>query len=116
MHQRKSVTGEGKRNNTSQSKFKIGVLTHHWVKNENLAKARRLLNGNGLAQSKIPGFISRQTLYSTTEQNKITTLVLWESNEIYDFWRSSPERALAMTGSTELWSNPPESERFRLDD
>jgi heme-degrading monooxygenase HmoA len=75
-------------------------------------QARKLLNGNGLAQSKAPGFGSRETLYSRTDPTKITTLVTWESNEIYDAWRASPERAAAMSGADELWSRPAESERF----
>ena len=90
----------------------IGVLTHHWAKDGLVDQARRLLDGNGLAQSKAPGFGSRETLYSRTDPTKITTLVTWESNEIYDAWRASPERAAAMSGADELWSRPAESERF----
>ena len=33
----------------------IGVLTHHWAKPDNVEEARRLLDGNGLAQSKFQG-------------------------------------------------------------
>ena len=76
--------------------------------------ARKLLDGNGLAQSRAPGFGSRETLYSLSDPTKITTLVTWESNEIYDAWRASPERAAAMAGAEELWSQPPESERFEV--
>ena len=90
----------------------IGVLTHHWAKEIRTNDARKLLDGNGLAQSKAPGFGSRETLYSRTDPTKITTLVTWESNEIYDAWRASPERATAMSGADELWSRPAESERF----
>ena len=92
----------------------IGVLTHHWAKPEVLEKARNLLDGNGLAQSKAPGFGSRQTLYSLSDPTKITTLVTWESNEIYDAWRASPERAKAMAGAEEMWSQPAQSERFEV--
>ena len=94
----------------------IGVLTHHWAREDSLAEACRLLDGNGLAQSKAPGFVSRQTLYSLAEPTKVTTLVVWESNEIYDAWRASPERASAMGGADELWGRPPESERFEVAD
>ena len=90
----------------------IGVLTHHWAKEPKIDEARRLLDGNGLAQSKAPGFVSRQTLYSWADPTKITSLVVWDSNDIYDAWRASPERAIAMAGAEELWSRPPESERF----
>lgn len=92
----------------------IGVLTHHWAKPDKIEAARRLLDGNGLAQSKAPGFGSRQTLNSLAEPAKITTLVTWQSNEIYDAWRASPERAAAMAGAEELWSQPPQSERFEV--
>ena len=92
----------------------IGVLTHHWAKDDNLPQARNLLDRNGLAQSKAPGFGSRQTLLSIADPTKITTLVTWESNEIYDAWRASPERAAAMAGADELWSRTPESERFEV--
>ncbi len=92
----------------------IGVLTHHWAKADKVAEARKLLDGNGLAQSKAPGFGSRETLYSLAEPGKITTLVTWESNEIYDAWRASPERAVAMAGAEELWAQPPHSERFEV--
>ena len=90
----------------------IGVLTHHWAHEARVDDARRLLDGNGLAQSRAPGFVSRQTLYSLKDTTKITTLVVWDSNEIYDAWRASPEREAAMTGAEELWSRSPESERF----
>ena len=90
----------------------IGVLTHHWAKPEVLEKARDLLDGNGLAQSKAPGFGNRQTLYSLSDPTKITTLVTWDSSEIYDAWRASPERAKAMAGAEEMWSQPAQSERF----
>ncbi|MDP6550310.1 MAG: hypothetical protein QF659_09590 [Dehalococcoidia bacterium] len=92
----------------------IGVLTHHWSKADKLEDARQLLDRNGLAQSKAPGFGSRQTLYSLAEPTKITTLVTWDSNEIYDAWRASPEREVAMAGASELWSRHPESERFEV--
>ena len=92
----------------------IGVLTHHWSKPDKVEDAKQLLDGNGLAQSKAPGFGRRETLYSISEPNKITTLVTWDSNEIYDAWRASPERAVAMAGAEELWSQPPESERFQV--
>ena len=92
----------------------IGVLTHHWAKPDKVEVARRLLDGNGLAQSKAPGFGSRQTLYSIGDPTKITTLVTWESNDIYDAWRASPERAAAMASAEELWARPPESERFEV--
>ena len=90
----------------------IGVLTHHWAREGNVDEARRLLDGNGLAQSKASGFVSRRTLYSRSDATKITTLVVWRDNELYEAWRASPERATAMAGADELWSRPPESERF----
>ena len=94
----------------------IGVLTHHWAKPDKVAEARKLLDRNGLAQSKAPGFGSRQTLYSLGDPAKITTLVTWASNEIYDAWRASPQRVAAMAGADRLWANPPESERFEVAD
>lgn len=90
----------------------IGVLTHHWAKPDRVEEAKSLLDRNGAAQSKAPGFISRQTLYSLGDATKITTLVVWDSNDIYDKWRASPERAAAMSGADALWSKAPESERF----
>ena len=90
----------------------IGVLTHHWAKPDLVESARRLLDGNGEAQSRHPGFVSRTTLVSLSDPTKITTLVMWESNEIYDSWRASPARAEAMSGADEMWSQPAESERF----
>ena len=30
----------------------IGVLTHHWAKPEKVEAAKKMLDGNGLAQSK----------------------------------------------------------------
>ena len=92
----------------------IGVLTHHWAKPEKVTEAHQLLDRNGLAQTKFPGFASRQTLVSLSEPTKITTLVTWQSSEIYDAWRGSPERAFAMSGANELWARPPESERFQV--
>jgi heme-degrading monooxygenase HmoA len=92
----------------------IGVLTHHWAKSDKIEEAKKLLDRNGTAQSKAPGFISRQTLYSIGDATKITTLVVWDSNDIYDKWRASPERAAAMSGADALWSKAPESERFEV--
>ena len=34
----------------------IGVLTHHWAKADKVSEARKLLDRNGEAQSKAPGF------------------------------------------------------------
>ena len=92
----------------------IGVLTHHWAKEDRIDEARLLLDGNGLAQSRAPGFGTRETLYSLTDPTKITTLVTWDSNKIYDAWRASPERTVAMAGAEEMWSRPAESERFEV--
>ena len=90
----------------------IGVLTHHWAKEGRVDDARDLLDRNGRAQAGASGFVSRQTMYSLTDATQITSLVLWESNEIYETWRASPERAAVMGGAAELWSKPPQSERF----
>lgn len=92
----------------------IGVLTHHWAQADKADEARQLLDRNGAAQSKARGFVSRQTLYSLSDPTKITTLVVWAANDIYDAWRASPERAVAMRGAEALWSQPPESERFEV--
>ena len=94
----------------------VGVLTHHWAKADKIGEAKALLEGNGLAQSRAPGFGARQTFISLSDPTKISTLVTWESNEIYDGWRASPERAAAMAGADELWARPPESERFEMQD
>ena len=92
----------------------IGVLTHHWAKADKIDEARMLLDRNGEAQSKSPGFVSRQTLVALADPAKITTLVVWTSNAIYDAWRASPQRAAAMSGAERLWAKPPESERFQV--
>ena len=92
----------------------IGVLTHHWAKPDKVDEASKLLDGNGEAQSKAPGFVSRQTLLSRSDRTKITTLVVWTTNDIYDAWRASPARAVAMHGAEALWARPPESERFTV--
>ena len=92
----------------------IGVLTHHWAKADKIDEARRLLDRNGEAQSKAPGFAQRHTLIAQADPAKITTLVIWTSNDIYDAWRASPQRAAAMSGADLLWAKPPESERFQI--
>jgi len=92
----------------------IGVLTHHWAKPDKVTEAKQLLDRNGIAQSKFPGFGSRHTLLSLSEPAKITTLVTWENSEIYDAWRASPEREVAMSGADQLWATPPASERFQV--
>ena len=94
----------------------IGVLTHHWARKEQVNQVRELLDRNGQAQSKVPGFVNRQTFVSLADETKITTLVTWESNEIYDAWRDSPERSALMGGAKVLWSKSPESERFEVAD
>ena len=94
----------------------IGVLTHHWAKADRVSDAKALLNRNGEAQSRAPGFGSRQTFVSLSDPTKISTMVTWDSNDIYDAWRASPERSVAMAGADELWSQPPESERFEMQD
>ena len=55
----------------------IGVLTHHWAKADKIEEARKLLDRNGEAQSKAPGFVSRHTLIALADPAKITTLVVW---------------------------------------
>jgi heme-degrading monooxygenase HmoA len=92
----------------------IAVLTHHWAEPRKLDEARALLDGNGLAQSKAPGFVSRTTMLSLADSTQITSLVIWESSEIYDQWKASPEREVAMAGAYDLWAKPPQSERFQV--
>ncbi len=92
----------------------IGVLTHHWAKVDKIDEARKLLDRNGDAQSRVPGFVSRQTLVALADPAKITTLVVWTTNDIYEAWRASPQRTMAMSGADRLWAKPPESERFQL--
>ena len=41
----------------------IGVLTHHWAKADRVAEAKALLERNGAAQSRAPGFGARQTSF-----------------------------------------------------
>ena len=72
------------------------------------------LDGNGLAQSMAPGFVSRQTMLALDDPNQITSIVVWETNEIYDRWKSSPEREKAMANAELLWLKPPQSQRFDL--
>ena len=93
----------------------IGILTHHWAKSDSFEKADELLKGNGRAQSRAPGFVHRRTLYSLSDKSQITSLVIWDSEEIYDDWKQSSERTKAMAGAEELWSKPPESDRFFTD-
>ncbi|MQG80520.1 MAG: hypothetical protein FI692_01930 [SAR202 cluster bacterium] len=90
----------------------IGVLTHHWAKPELFYEADQLLKGNGEAQSRAPGFVNRRTLYSTSDNTQITSLVIWDNEEIYEQWKASPERALAMNGAEKFWEKSPESHRF----
>lgn len=92
----------------------IGVLTHHWAHADRVEAARQLLDRNGEAQSKAPGFVSRQTLIARHDPTQITTLVVWTTNDIYDAWRASPERAVAMQGAEALWAKHPESTRFDM--
>ena len=70
----------------------IAVLTHHWAKSGMFEEARALLDGNGRAQANSPGFVSRTTVLSMTDPTQITSFVVWESAEIYDQWKVSPER------------------------
>ena len=92
----------------------IGVLTHHWAKQNKVEYTRHILDGNGEAQRKAPGFINRTTLLSKTDPTQISSLVLWESEHIYDKWKESSERAEAMKDANAVWSRPPESERFDI--
>ena len=89
-------------------------MTHHWAKEDCFEQARTKLDGNGLAQSMAPGFVSRQTLLALDDPNQITSIVVWETNEIYDKWKSSPQREKAMANAGLLWSKPPQSQRFDL--
>ena len=55
----------------------IGVLTHHWAKADKIEEAKKLLDGNGAAQSRTPGFGARHTFISLSDPTKISTLVTW---------------------------------------
>ena len=48
-----------------------------------------------IVQHLMPFFVSRQTFIALTDPAKITTVVVWTTNEIYDAWRASPQRAAA---------------------
>ena len=58
--------------------------------------------------------MSRQNLIALAHAAKITTLVVWTTNDIYEAWRASPQRTIAMSGADQLWVKPPESERFQM--
>ena len=90
----------------------IAVITHHWAKKDKFQKARELLDENGFAQSNADGFIYRTTMLSKKDKNQITSVVLWESDAIYDQWKISPARATVMDEAPKLWSKPPQSERI----
>src|SRR5262249_23919126 len=90
----------------------IGVLTHHSAKVGKIDETRKMLDRNYYAQSKAPGFLSRQTLIPLADPAKITTLVLWTTNDIYEASRDTPQRTTAMSGTARLWAKPPE--RFQL--
>ena len=92
----------------------IAVLTHHWAKKDLYQEARILLDGNGSAQSRSHGFISRTTFTSRTDPTMISSIVIWENDEIYDQWKASPELETAMRGATDLWAKPPISERYDI--
>ena len=92
----------------------IGVLTNHWSKDGSFNKARILLDRNGLAQSMAPGFVSRTTLLARENPSQITSLVVWENDGIYDEWKLSKERAVAMRGADSLWAKNPVSQRFDI--
>lgn len=93
----------------------IAVLTHHWAKPGMFDEARALLERNGRAQSKAPGFVSRTMGSSMSDPTQITSFVTWESEEIYDRWKASAERAAVMSGAGRLWARPPESQRFQVE-
>ena len=56
----------------------IGVLTHHWAKPELVEAAKKMLDGNGLAQSKAPGYGQRLTFIGPVQSE----LRLWPALEI----------------------------------
>ena len=85
----------------------IGVLTHHWAKPDKIAEAKALLDGNGRAQSQAPGYGHRQTLISLTDPAKITTLVTWESNEIYEAGGPAPNAPPPWPAPTNSGPSPP---------
>ena len=89
----------------------IAVLTHHWAKRDLYREALLLLDRNGSAQSQSPGFISRTSFTSRTDPTMISSLVIWENDEIYNQWKDSPERENTMRGADDLWAKPPLSER-----
>ena len=93
----------------------IAVLTHHWAKPGMFDEARALLERNGRAQSKAPGFVNRTMGSSMSDPTQVTSFVIWESEEIYDRWKASAERAAAMSGAGRLWARPPESQRFQVE-
>ena len=93
----------------------IGILTHHCAKPNQIDQARALLDTNGAAQKLAKGFISRQTLISLSDETKISSIVAWESEEVYDLWKSSSQRAKIMAQSWNFWAKPPVSERFRIE-
>ena len=80
----------------------IGVLTHHWAKSDRIEEAKKLLDGNGVAQSKAPGYGTRQTLIGISDPTQITTIGTWDSIEIDDAWRARAELAVAITRAEEL--------------
>ena len=93
----------------------IGVLTHHWAKADKIDEAKRSWMAMGVAQSKAPGFVSRQTLIALADPTKITTLVIWTDQRylrcLEGQSRSGRRRCAAPIGSG---PSIRKSERFQM--
>src|SRR5262245_40100676 len=80
----------------------ISVHTHHLAKLDKIDYASKPFDRNVYSQSKSPACVSRQTLIALADPAKITALVVWTTNDIYEAWRASPQRTMAMSGADRL--------------
>lgn len=94
----------------------IGVLVHHYVRPGREATAQKLIQQNGQAMQRFPGFGGRYTLIGRDNPRKISTLTLWQSGEHRERWMASDARGEIRkqvgAGLDQLWESPPEPEFF----
>ena len=90
------------------------MITHmvaHWVKPDQLQRARELFDHNGRVVQTATGFISRQILQSRADPLKWVAVNTWESEEALQNWMAHPQHILDSFGNP--LQGPADSEYIR---
>ena len=69
------------------------VFVTHQIQDGLMAEAQERIDSNGSRMAVAAGFISRHLMTSTEEENQISTITIWESQNEYENWQEANRKS-----------------------